>query len=111
VLLHALAGGCEEDMGSLVGDREYGANSFPGNVSDSIFQPALQPPEARFPWHETGFWISEQLFVVLADGVGYEYGRDFGAHGIGLSGVLFWWRWEELGSRDIEVAGALLLVR
>lgn len=58
-LLYALAGGCEEDMGSFAGDCEHDANSFPGDDFDSFFQPALQPPEARFPWHETGFRVPE----------------------------------------------------
>jgi hypothetical protein len=40
-LLHALAGGCEEDVESLSGNGEHDANSFPGKASNSVFQPAL----------------------------------------------------------------------
>lgn len=72
-------------MGSFAGGREHDANSVPGKVSDGVFQPALEPPEACFSWHETGFWVPEKLFVVFANGVSHEDGGDFGAHGVG------WW--------------------
>ena len=120
---HALVGGCEEDVDDLPSGHEHDVYKFPGHTPGGVFQSARQPPEARFPRHQTCSRVPEQLFVVFADGVGHGDGRDVGAHGGGeksfvwsggdgksagcaaglleieVVGVLwlFWWRWKELG--------------
>lgn len=97
-LLHALVCCCEEDVRGLPGGLEHDLNDLPCDASASVLQTAQQSPEARFPWHETRLRVSEQLFVVFADGVGHRDGRDVGAHVSGWSREgLFWWQWEELG--------------
>ncbi|KAM0706682.1 hypothetical protein Q7P35_006011 [Cladosporium inversicolor] len=82
-LFHALAGRCEENVDGLPGGREHDVYSFPSDASANVFPPAHQPPDSHFPRHETCDRVPEQLFVVLADGVGHRDGRDFGAHGVG----------------------------
>ena len=85
-------------MRGLAGCRDHDLNDLLRDAFASVLQTAQQPPEARFPRHETRLRVPEQLFVVLADGVAHRDGRDVGAHRVGWSREGFlWWRWEELG--------------
>ena len=104
-------------MGRLPSGLEHDARSLPGDASNSILHPVCCPSETRFPRHETRCRVSEQLFVVLAGGVGYHDERDAAAaHVGGWSRVCSGGDGKSLlraaaGLRAIEVAGFLWLLR